>query len=228
MQVLICYVALWYMTFAAKDPPGIGFEAIIRTHREERRRSAILKRDRTSSSFLVLWLLLLSGNVELNPGPHYKHPCGCCIKPVKANQRGVQCDICDIWYHTRCMLMNPDMYEGLATPSCSSCRVPIFSSTLLDADNNVELSNPFSSLTQGKLSANPSSFSHSDMPGVLYNSSLPRTNSAKSSRSVKKNISILNVNCQSLPAKRETFLHLINDAKPDIIIGTETLQRPTR
>ena len=32
-------------TFAAKDPPGIGFEAIIRTHREQRWRSAILKRD---------------------------------------------------------------------------------------------------------------------------------------------------------------------------------------
>lgn len=213
-------------TLAAKDPPGIGFEATIRTHREQRWRSAILKRDRTPSSFLVLSLLLLSGNVELNPGPHYKHPCGSCTKPVKPNQRGVQCDICDIWYHTRCMLMSPDRYEGLATLSavwiCSSCGVPNFSSTLLDADNNMELSNSFSSLTQGKLSANPSSFSHSDMPGVLYDSSLPRTNSAKSSRSVKKNISILNVNCQSLPAKRETFLHLINDAKPDIIIGTES------
>ena len=97
-----------------------------------------------------------------------------------------------------------------------------FSSNLLDADNNMELSNPFSSLTQGKLSANPSSFSHSDMPGVVYDSSLPRTNSAKSSRSVKKNISILNVNCQSLPAKRGTFLYLIIDAKPDIIIGIES------
>ena len=206
-------------TFAAKDSPGIGFEAIVRTHREQRWRYAILKRDRTSSSFLVLSPLLLSGNVELNPGPHYKHPCGCCTKPVKANQRG-------IWYHTRRMLMSSDTYEGLATPSavwiCSSCGVPNFSSNLLDADNNMELSNPFSSLTQGKLSANPSSFSHSDMPGVVYDSSLPRTNSAKSSRSVKKNISILNVNCQSLPAKRETFLHLIIDAKPDIIIGTES------
>ena len=63
-------------TFAAKDPPGIGFEVIIRTHREQRWRSPILKRDCTPSSFLVLSLLLLSGNVELNPGPHYKHPCG--------------------------------------------------------------------------------------------------------------------------------------------------------
>ena len=101
-------------TFAAKDSPGIGFEAIVRTHREQRWRHAILKRNRTSSSFLVLSLLLLSGNVELNPGPHYKHPCGCCTKPVKANQRGVQCDICDIWYHTRCMQMSSDTYEGLA------------------------------------------------------------------------------------------------------------------
>ena len=86
----------------------------------------------------------------------------------------------------------------------------------------MELSNSFSSLTQSELSANPSTFSHSDMPGVPYDSFLPKKISAKSSRPVKKNISILNVNCQSLPAKRETFLHLINDAKPDIIIGTES------
>ncbi len=104
-------------TFAAKEPPGIGFEAIIRTHREQRWRSAILKRDRTPSSFLVLSLLLLSGNVELNPSPHYKYPCGSCTKPVKPNRRGVQCDICDIWYQTCCMLMSPELYEGLANPS---------------------------------------------------------------------------------------------------------------
>ena len=113
--------------FAAKDPPGIGSEAIIRTYREQRWRSAILKRDSTPSSFLVLSLLLLSGNVELNPCPHYKHPCGSCTKPVKINKRGVQCDICDIWYRTRFMLISTEMYEGLANPSavwiCSSCGV---------------------------------------------------------------------------------------------------------
>ena len=145
--------------------------------------------------------------VEQNPGPHYKYPCGSCTKPVKSNQRGVQCDICDIWYHTRCMLMSPEVYEGLANTSavwiCPSCGVPNFSGTLLNAENNMELSNPFSSLTQSEISANSSTFSHSDRPGVPYDSSSPKTNSAKSSRPVKKNnISVLNVNCQSLPAKR--------------------------
>lgn len=139
-------------TFATKDPFGIGFEAIIRTHREQRRTAAILKRDHTPSLFLVLSLLLLSGNVEQNFGPHYKYPCGSCTKPVKSNQRGVQCDICDIWYHTRCMLMSPEVYEGLANTSavsiCPSCGVPNFSGTLLNVENNMELSNPFSRLTQ--------------------------------------------------------------------------------
>lgn len=32
-------------------------------------------------------VLLLGGDVELNPGDKWKFPCGICTKPVKINQR---------------------------------------------------------------------------------------------------------------------------------------------
>ena len=124
--------------------------------------------------------------------------------------------------------MSPEVYEGLANSSavwiCPSCGVPNFSGTLLNADiNNMELSNPFSGLIQGEISASPRNVdSHPNGPGDPYDTSSPKTNPGRSSRPLKKNISILNVNCQSLPAKRETFLHLINDTNPDIIIGSES------
>ena len=47
------------------------------------------------------WLLLLAGDVELNPGP-VRFPCTVCQKPVKCNQRGIQCSICDNWTHAKC------------------------------------------------------------------------------------------------------------------------------
>ena len=37
------------------------------------------------------WLLLLSGDIEINPGP-VRYPCTVCAKPVRVNQRGVMCD----------------------------------------------------------------------------------------------------------------------------------------
>ena len=63
---------------------------------------------------LILWsLLLLCGDIMQNPGPssppttkgrlRYKFPCGICEKPVKSNQKGIQCDFCDLWYHARCL-----------------------------------------------------------------------------------------------------------------------------
>ena len=50
---------------------------------------------------LVYWLLLLAGDVELNPGP-IKFPCAMCSKPVRHNQKGIQCSRCENWSHTAC------------------------------------------------------------------------------------------------------------------------------
>ena len=69
---------------------------------------------RASRSLLTTVLLLLAGDVEVNPGPRtWKYPCGVCAKPVKRNQRGVQCDVCLSWLHTRCIGVSNEEYGEL-------------------------------------------------------------------------------------------------------------------
>ena len=46
------------------------------------------------------WLLLLAGDVAINPGP-VRYPCTVFAKPVLANQQGVMCNTCDLWTHAR-------------------------------------------------------------------------------------------------------------------------------
>ena len=141
-------------SFPPKLPSSTGFEALHRTHCHLKR-SAILKSSQ-SMKLLALSLLLISGNIESNPGPTYKYPCGECSKPVKRNQPGVQCDTCDSWYHTRCKGISNKSYENLANLStvwiCSCCGVANFTHSLFIQDQFNETLNSFSSLTPTALS----------------------------------------------------------------------------
>ena len=69
---------------------------------------------------LSFTVLILSGDIEQNPGPGTKYPCGICKKAVRSNQRGVACDRCDLWFHTKCMGMNTLIYKGLTNVSWSA------------------------------------------------------------------------------------------------------------
>ena len=77
---------------------------------------------RMHRSLLSFWLILLAGDVELNPGPrNWKYLCGVYSKPVKCNQRGVQCEVCTSWLHTRCIGISNEEYaelQGSVDPWC--------------------------------------------------------------------------------------------------------------
>ena len=66
-------------------------------------RSAILKKSTAELDSGLLGLLILCGDISSNPGPKCKHPCEICSKTVRSNQRAVQCDSCNAWYHVKCM-----------------------------------------------------------------------------------------------------------------------------
>ena len=69
------------------------------------------------NSSLFLSLILLSGDVCPNPGPHNALDlCGICTKSVKSNQRGICCDLCNIWFHVRrqCVNMRLESYRSHA------------------------------------------------------------------------------------------------------------------
>ena len=56
------------------------------------------------------WLILLSKDVERNPGP-VKFPCTRCCKAVKQNDRAIQCDRCDNWSHATCCGISHKQYQ---------------------------------------------------------------------------------------------------------------------
>ncbi len=66
---------------------------------------------------------ILSGDIELNPGPPraYNYPCGCCSNPVKSNQKGVCCDVCNKWFHNRCLGIPDTEYQQLQQSDDTWC-----------------------------------------------------------------------------------------------------------
>ena len=76
----------------------------------------------------LLILLVVCGDIELNPGPGFY--CGMCAKLVKKNDNAVQCDGCDHWVHIRCADIDRVGYKllQLSKPEdkwyCSKCSSP--------------------------------------------------------------------------------------------------------
>lgn len=88
---------------------------------------------------MFVLLLLKCGDVERNSGPCYKFPCGVCSNPVKSNQKGIQCDLCDQWYHINCEHMPNSIYDSLSSSVdswfCSSCSLPNLSDSFFNPSN---------------------------------------------------------------------------------------------
>ena len=76
--------------------------------------------------------MMQAGDMELNPGPQF--PCLVCHEECDWSRYAVQCDPCDGWYHTDCMIMNTITYKALEDSNVSwiCCRsgLPSFSSSL--------------------------------------------------------------------------------------------------
>ena len=83
-----------------------------------------------------MMLLLLSGDIELNPGP-IKFPCGICQNAVRDGMRAVCCDECDVWYHVKCYSISNAVYKTLKNSSkswiCCQCGFPNFDSSFFDS-----------------------------------------------------------------------------------------------
>ena len=63
---------------------------------------------------LCLTLLLVCGDIELNPGPAPSvYHCGFCELPVDRSEVAVACDECSIWYHKSCLEMSTSKFQYL-------------------------------------------------------------------------------------------------------------------
>lgn len=74
----------------------------------------------TSMGHLAI-LLLLSGQVEINPGPSsaQEYPCAVCCDEVCENDHAILCDVCNQWCHITCVGISSQSYQRLVNRSKS-------------------------------------------------------------------------------------------------------------
>ena len=95
--------------------------------------------ERTVMTLLVL--LVLSGDIEVNPGP-IRHPCTICSKCVRSNQRAVLCCKCDLWTHAKCCGVSISEYQSLSDreddswmcPGCLMAELPFLEDDMSTCD----------------------------------------------------------------------------------------------
>ena len=146
----------------------------------------------------VLINLLLSGQVEINPGPLRtpKFPCGDCGKSARLG-RSIACDCCNTWFHPDWISMNSIVYDRLVNSSmsweCLKCGLPNTSTTLFDT--------------------NISDYSNlSDSSNISLN--IPKRKASQ--------LRMLVTNFQSIWEKKELLEIELKSSNVDIVIGSET------
>lgn len=75
------------------------------------------------------FMVVLAGDIQQNPGP-VKDACVVCAKGCRKNQKAIQCDLCDQWFHAKCIDMKASEYNTLSdstkTWQCMKCLFPDF------------------------------------------------------------------------------------------------------
>ena len=145
-------------------------------------------------------------DIEINPGPYIpKYPCGSCGRAVSNKQAAVSCDACDQWFHIKCQGMSQQTYNDSIgvdfSWTCSACTLSNIQVTML---------NDTTSPTSTK----------SDPGSPLAHSSPTRQNNHYHCN--KRQLTLININCQSITNKKGDLQSLIDTHNPDIICATET------
>ena len=109
-----------------------------------------------TSLYATLLVLMLAGDIEINPGPGLAsiYQCGYCEAPVGWSQDRLCCDDCDLWYHKSCVDMSSGEYDQVSAVHvdwyCYKCRTgncskSKYHSYNLDLKNSLDI---LSSLTE--------------------------------------------------------------------------------
>ena len=194
-------------------------------------------------------LLLLSGDIQSNPGPANDsriYPCGLCEMPVTwEHLDGIACDGCSIWHHRSCIELCSADYDLLARHShiqwlcckCDSANIDCFTfrslelftsnvynplSYIDESIDSVASSAPFKPL----YTSSPCNKNSSNTRKSRLSSADSQTNtSSLYDVSAKRNLRLMNVNCHSVRSNNSEFQAALNYIKPDVVFGTESWLR---
>ena len=204
--------------------------------------------NRKQNATMLLLIILLGGDVQVNPGP-IKYPCGMCSRPVANNHRGLECDECESWVHIRCGDVTAKNYEMLLlqqsfTWICPKCALPNFSDSFFN-ESNLADKNLYDSLSDLDSSASGFTIDKHEIPQPISTSSPNKSQDQingtktgndgnrpkaqkpqqKTKAKLKKGrFKFMTINVQGLKGKeRQKYLAtLIDEEKPDIIMGQES------
>ena len=126
------------------------------------------------SSLLLVLIIELSTGLTMP-----KYPCGVCEKAVKWSDKGIACDACETWFHTRCIGMCDEIYFSQAPDiswNCFQCGIPNFSTTLF-AVTPAESTLPpsLANLTHETSASSSATSAANDSCSPRLNSSIPKT-----------------------------------------------------
>ena len=150
---------------------------------------------------IVQLLLILSGSIEVNPGPRVKYPCGEYNKAV-GTVNSIACDQCQKWYHLKCISMNMNVFncytnDNLLDWTCCNCGLLNISNSVFD-----------------------SCFSDSESSTNSDYEEQPEKNKVQSLR-------IMIVNFQGIWGKKEVLQKFLYDTNCDVVVGCETHLDPS-
>ena len=159
------------------------------------------------SNSIATFNLVLSGDIEVNPGPGLPSPkCETCDKTVRINQKRVVCEKCYNFNHASCVNM---LHLNIAsrTPchwTCSNC---------------LHLSLPFSNQIDMELFETSVEDSLSDRYHDVHLDLLDNN---------KHLLKLLHINTQSLTSRFDEFLLAINKYNFDVVAMSETWLKDNR
>lgn len=208
----------------------------------------LLRTPNKANCLTITACLLLSGDIEMNPGPQSIYPCALCDLAVNWSCKAICCDSCQVWIHKTCVDMNSEQYSLIGRsnvswlcPRCdnSNCDTFTFNSFEISCYNsfapladdqtrsvNSISSDIFSPKHTSSPKANTSCKSPHSLPSnTSHRISQPRQLSENSSvfeLPKKTNLRVMNVNCQSVKNKRAELHTVLSYIKPDLVCGTES------
>ena len=103
----------------------------------------------SNHGLFTLSLLILSGDISLNPGP-LRYPCEICGQAVGKTRRAIMCKECSVWFYQACSYIKDFNFKTLEkhpsyVRSCCNCGLKSFSSSMFSS--GIVTSNRFDTLS---------------------------------------------------------------------------------
>nr|XP_054774593.1 uncharacterized protein LOC129282754 [Lytechinus pictus] len=184
-------------------------------------------------------LLLLSGQVEMNPGPSVqKYPCAMCSNDVQENDHAILCDICNHWCHISCVGISLQSYQHLANTSksfawncikCGSTNVAVNTSLDTSDFSNENVFSPLHDLDEDLADATAPQLTSTPIRSPAGTRRIPPDLHSPIQRPLhprkrQKVFKVMALNCNGIKGnvKRTNFQSAIAHHTPDIIMGCES------